>query len=49
VGQQLSKYIMHSTLRIIEDGNHDLGKEKATEIAPLVAHLWEQNNQPSKS
>jgi pimeloyl-ACP methyl ester carboxylesterase len=41
-GKRLSELIRHSALRIIEDGDHDLGRERADEVAPLiVAHLEE--------
>ena len=36
VGETLTALIKESTLRIIADGDHDLGKERAGEIAPLV-------------
>jgi len=36
VGERLTALIKESTLRIIADGDHDLGKERAGEIAPLV-------------
>jgi pimeloyl-ACP methyl ester carboxylesterase len=40
VGQRLSELIAHSRLQVIEGGNHDLGRERAGEVAALVmAHL----------
>ncbi len=36
VGECLSSLIKNSTLRIIEGGTHDLGKERAGEIAPMI-------------
>lgn len=43
VGKRLSQLIRHAKLRVIEDGNHDLGRERAGEIAPLIIeHLKEK-------
>jgi pimeloyl-ACP methyl ester carboxylesterase len=40
VGKQLSELIAHSQLRVIEGGNHDLGRERANEITPfIIDHL----------
>lgn len=36
VGKRLSSLIRESTLHIVVDGDHDLGRERAEEIAPLV-------------
>lgn len=36
VGKHLSELINHSTLKIIAGGTHNLGRERAVDIAPLV-------------
>jgi pimeloyl-ACP methyl ester carboxylesterase len=36
VGERLSSLIKGSKLRIIADGNHDLGRERSHEIAPII-------------
>lgn len=43
VGKRLAQLIRRAKLRVIEDGNHDLGRERADEIAPLIVeHLKER-------
>jgi pimeloyl-ACP methyl ester carboxylesterase len=40
VGCHLSALMPHAVLRLIEGGNHDLGRERASEIAPwIVQHV----------
>jgi len=36
VGERLSHLIKHSALRVIAGGDHDLGRERAHEIAPMI-------------
>lgn len=36
VGKRLSELIGHSTLEVIKGGNHDLGKERAAEVAAFL-------------
>jgi pimeloyl-ACP methyl ester carboxylesterase len=40
VGEKLSELIRYSELLVIEGGNHDLGRERASQIAPfIIDHL----------
>lgn len=36
VGRHLAALIPHSVLRLIEGGDHDLGRERARDVAPLI-------------
>lgn len=36
VGKRLEALITYSALRVIKDGSHDLGRERAPEIAPII-------------
>ncbi len=36
VGKRLSALIAHSRLCVVEGGNHDLGRERANDIAPMI-------------
>jgi pimeloyl-ACP methyl ester carboxylesterase len=43
VAKRLSELVAHARMHVVEGGDHDLGRERASDIAPLViAHLSRQ-------